>query len=790
MKFLTTLTKLIEVILFILVTGGLGRAGDVRYFAASPGALADVKARLAAHDETLQPALKALIRAADKALEVEPPSVMEKGNTPQSGDKHDYMSTAPYFWPDPTKPNGLPYIRHDGKVNPESREEAFDHGRIGLMAKTVGTLSLAYYFTGKESYAIHAAKCLRVWFLDPVTRMNPNLEFAQAVPGENTGRGTGILEGRNISEAADAAGLLAGSAAWTGQDQTEFKAWLEAYLNWLLTSKNGRDEANASNNHGSWYDVQSVELALVLGKPEVAKQICEAAKHKRIAVQIQVDGRQPLELTRTAAFSYSYFNLDALFTLATMSEYIGVDLWHCRLANGQEALRIALDSLLPYVADASKKWPYEQIKNFNRAEFAPQLRQAAGVYHEPRYEKMLAEFPDVAKERFQLLCPVAQKKTDAAMIDRERILKAASAALVLPPISITKYRAMLCDGGPNDYYSNGDYWWPDPAKTNGLPYILRDGQTNPENFNRHRLALRQLRDAVAALGAAYKITGEDRYAAKAAELLRVFFLDPATRMNPNLKYAQAIPGVSTGRGIGIIDTLHLIEIPPAVEAMQASPAFPPEVLAGLKRWFRDYTDWMLASKSGHDEATAKNNHAVAFWLQVAVFAKFTGDQPRLAECRREFKDVFVPEQMAADGSFPRELARTKPYGYSIFQLDNLATLCQVLSTPADNLWNFQLPDGRGIRRAVAYLFPYLADKSKWPLKPDVQAWADWPARQASLMFAGGAYGNQNYLDLWQKLPPDPTNEEVRRNIAITQPVLWVNNAPAAGLVQIKTASSN
>ncbi len=130
--------------------------------------------------------------------------------------------------------------------------------------------------------------------------------------------------------------------------------------------------------------------------------------------------------------------------------------------------------------------------------------------------------------------------------------------------------------------------------------------------------------------------------------------------------------------------------------------------------------------------------------------------------------------MAADGSFPAELKRTKPYAYSIFQLDNMAALCQVLSTPRDDLWRFELPDGRGLRKATAYLYPYLADKSKWPLKPDVQAWAGWPARQPSLLFAGTAYREPRYLDLWKKLPPDPSDAEVRRNMAITQPLLWLN----------------
>jgi beta-galactosidase len=364
-------------------------------------------------------------------------------------------------------------------------------------------------------------------------------------------------------------------------------------------------------------------------------------------------------------------------------------------------------------------------------------------------------------------------KLNVGTIDRDRILRAANAALALEPITINKYPARLSAGGANDFYSNADYFWPDPAKADGLPYINRDGESNPGNFFEHRRVMRELRDGVAALAAAYQITGEDRYVAKAVTLLRVFFLDPGTRMNPHLQFAQAVPGRSTGRSWGIIDGLHLVEIPPAIAAMQMSPAFPAEVLAGLKQWFHELTDWMLTSEAGRAEAAAKNNHSVAFFVQVAVFSDFVSDEARLAECRRQFKEVLVPNQMAPDGSFPLELKRTKAYGYSIFQLDNLAILCQVLSTPNDDLWQFELPDRRGIRQAMQFLYPFLADKSKWALPPDVQAWNDWPARQPSLLFAGLALAEAKYLELWQTLPADPANSEVRRNLAITQPILWL-----------------
>lgn len=390
--------------------------------------------------------------------------------------------------------------------------------------------------------------------------------------------------------------------------------------------------------------------------------------------------------------------------------------------------------------------------------------------------RMLTE-KDVGPFSEEAAFGVAEMKTfatiDVAKVDQKRILKAAVVALQQEPITITKFRASLSEGGAHDFYSNGDYWWPNPSTTNGFPYVQRDGQSNPGNFIAHRQCVNSLRDAVSALAAAYKITGEDRYAAKAAELLHVFFVDPKTRMNPSLNYAQAIPGVTPGRGIGIIDTLHLAEVPLAVLALQKSKAFPPEVLAGVQQWFRDYSDWMLTSKNGQEEANTKNNHAVAYWLQIACFARLTGDETKQAESRRQFREVFVLRQMTNDGSFPEELRRTKPYAYSIFQLDNLAALCQIASTPDDDLWKFTMPDGRSMRRAMKFLYPFMADKSTWPRPPDVQAWDGWPARQPSLLFAGLTLNEQSYLDLWRKLEPDPTDAEVKRNIAITQPLLWL-----------------
>jgi hypothetical protein len=248
-------------------------------------------------------------------------------------------------------------------------------------------------------------------------------------------------------------------------------------------------------------------------------------------------------------------------------------------------------------------------------------------------------------------------------------------------------------------------------------------------------------------------------------------------MNPNLQYAQAIHGRFTGRGTGIIDTIHLVEVARAIEVLESSPVpvMSPAFDQRIKHWFADYLVWMTTSKNGTDERDAKNNHGTCWVMQVSAFAHLTGNQELLAYCRDRFKTVLVPNQIALDGSLPEELRRTKPYGYSLFDLEALATVCQILSTPADNLWTFQLPDGRGMRKAMEFMFPYIKDKKTWPLKPDVMYDAEWPMRQSSLLFAGLAFGNSDYVNLWKTLRADSSVEEVIRNYFIRQPVLWVKS---------------
>ncbi len=367
--------------------------------------------------------------------------------------------------------------------------------------------------------------------------------------------------------------------------------------------------------------------------------------------------------------------------------------------------------------------------------------------------------------------------------ERGRVIAAADKYLAEQPITITAASSPRSAGGLHDFFSEGDYWWPDPQNPGG-PYIQRDGMSNPDNFTDHRRYLMRLSVQVPALAGAWKLTGDHRYSDQALKHLRAWFIDPATRMNPNLQYAQAIHGRFTGRGTGIIDTIHLVEVTRAAEVLDKAPGWTESDRTVLRRWFTEYLTWLTTHEYGIAERDAKNNHGTCWVMQVAAFAHLTGDEKLLAYTRDRFKTVLVPNQIAADGSFPEELRRTKPYGYSLFNLDAMTTVAEILSTPADNLWMFETPDGRGLRRAMEYMVPYIRNKKSWPKPPDVMYDAEWPMRHPSLLFAGLALNKPDYLALWSTLPADSNVDEVIRNFFVRQPVLWIDTqdvkSPPAG----------
>jgi hypothetical protein len=370
------------------------------------------------------------------------------------------------------------------------------------------------------------------------------------------------------------------------------------------------------------------------------------------------------------------------------------------------------------------------------------------------------------------VCGQQKATVDVAAIDRVRILKGAEQYLHEAPLTITAFPPSRSTGGVHEYFSEGDYWWPDPKNPDG-PYIQRDGQTNPDNFNKHREMMQRFCKAVSTLAAAYKITHDEKFAAHAIRHLKAWFIADSTKMFPHLKYAQAIKGKATGRGIGIIDTIHLIEVARSVEMLSGSHSLSAAEESAIKKWFADYLIWMTTHQYGIDERETKNNHATWWCAQAATFAHLVGDTATLSFCRTRFKTVLLPNQMAANGSFPEELRRTKPYNYSLFNLEGMALICRVLTTHDDDIWKFTLPDGRNMRKGMEFLYPYIVDKSQWPYPKDVMYFEYYPVRQPSLLFAGIALNEQKYIEAWKKLDPDPTNTEVQRSVPIRQPVLWV-----------------
>ena len=351
--------------------------------------LAKTKQRIAKDDPALTSALRKLIGEADAALDDGPYSVTDNQQLAIGADQHDYSSFARYWWPDPNKSDGLPYIRRDGKTNPTSQSpKTSDRSRIELMSSQAETLGLAYYLTGKEKYAVKAAELLRVWFLAPATKMNPNLNFAQGRPGLSDGSKYGVLDGRIMLRAFEGSLLIAGSSALSEAEREELKSWAAEYSNWLQTSELGIGEAATVNNHGTFFDAQALYFALYCENKEVALQIAQQAAQKRVLSQIKSDGSMPEEMARTRPFHYSVFNLHAMFLIANLAKQVDVQICNA----GDSRLRTAVDFLAPY-ADSSKSWPGKAIKDSDRMKLFPILLMADQAYPERGYLKFVENLP-------------------------------------------------------------------------------------------------------------------------------------------------------------------------------------------------------------------------------------------------------------------------------------------------------------------------------------------------------------------------------------------------------------
>ena len=345
-----------------------------------------VRQLVKANNPEFLPAANKVKDEANAALQQGPWTVVDKKQTPPSGNKHDYMSIGKYWWPDPQNPNG-PYIRKDGLTNPNTVTS--DKEDMGDMADAVETLALAYYLFGKGKYAQRAVFFLRVWFLNKDTYMSPNMNYGQAIPGRNSGRQYGIIETRKLIRIIDAIQLLKSSQFLTPSDQAGLKNWFAKYLQWLLNSDFGTKESRNGNNHETSYTLQVISFSLFVGKPDIAEKQIEKHFKQRIIRMIEPDGRQPRELARTKALHYSMMNLSMIIEIAEIARKMGIKLYSYETQDGR-SIRKALDFLYPFVS-GQRKWPYQQI-----VKSAPDyddifyiLRIAGLRYNCPDYERTL-----------------------------------------------------------------------------------------------------------------------------------------------------------------------------------------------------------------------------------------------------------------------------------------------------------------------------------------------------------------------------------------------------------------
>ncbi|MEI8086175.1 MAG: alginate lyase family protein [Paludibacter sp.] len=383
---------------------------------------------------------------------------------------------------------------------------------------------------------------------------------------------------------------------------------------------------------------------------------------------------------------------------------------------------------------------------------------------------LIACFPYNANSEKQT--EISTIKNEIIQTEKARVIRLADSFLLEKPVTVTSVSCTRSAGGIHDYYSEATYWWPNPADPNG-PYIRKDGLNNPANFDTHRQAISQFSWVVGTETSAYLLTGKKKYAVAAVAHLKAWFVNSETLMNPNFLYAQAIKGVNTGRGIGIIDGIPFIEVTKSIQVLENSSYLSKADSEVIHLWFKTFMTWLNTHPYGIEEMNAKNNHGTWWQAQVAAYARLVGDKSILEKCRKHYVEILLPTQMAKDGSLPLEIEITKPYSYSLFCLDGFATLAWLLTDKDFNGWNYQLPDGRGMQKGVDYIEPYVVGKGKWPFKKDISHWDEQPGRRPFMFFAAMIENKPAWVAIWKKCSADFPNDESKRNMPLKNPILWL-----------------
>ncbi len=296
---------------------------------------------------------------------------------------------------------------------------------------------------------------------------------------------------------------------------------------------------------------------------------------------------------------------------------------------------------------------------------------------------------------------------------REELRALADKALKAGPWSVTFHRPKHIAVPEHEYFSEGPYWWPNPKNPKG-PYIRRDGERNPDRFDENHRDLGTLGSAVLALGMGAYLLKDERYVQHASGILTTWFVDPKTRMNPNLEYGQAIRGISAGRGTGLIDTVSLIYAVQGMALLDHSGLLDKGVTTALRQWFREFLQWMMTSRKGRDESKSGNNHATWWTAQVAAYAGFIGDRATFDMAWDHYRKYLVPTEIRPDGSCPREEARTQSLSYSTYNLDAFSVICRLAQLQGADLWHFRAPNDVGVEKAIAYIRPYVEHPENWP----------------------------------------------------------------------------
>ena len=366
--------------------------------------MANIKNSLAHNNNLdLNVALSELKENANNALTTGPFSVMDKTGIAASGNKHDYYSIGAYLWPSPNTADGLPYINRDGEENPEHKTDKYDASNFLRMIRSVDALSLAYYYTENEQYAAYAVKLIETWFIDKSTRMNPNLNYSSGTPGVSTGNHGGIIQVNDLVSIADDILFLQGSVSWTTTDEQSLDSWIGDFLNWLQNSSFGKAEKSISNNHGTYYYVQTVTYLLITGQNKLAAELLEYPVKQLIDGQIKPDGSQPRELTRPTSYFYTFYNLEGLIKLCIMGDYLGIDLWHYSASGGGSVIS-AINFVIPYLD--GKKWDYPNTGPLDYYNFISYLARADEHLPDMDYHKTIDKLVGglSKNDRIFLLC--------------------------------------------------------------------------------------------------------------------------------------------------------------------------------------------------------------------------------------------------------------------------------------------------------------------------------------------------------------------------------------------------